>query len=132
MNPRPAIILVVDDSAVMRQMICAQLQQAGYASLAASGGDEALAQLARGPVDLVITDWTMLPMNGETLIRQLRGRPGLAALPIVVLSTLSDSTEKARAREAGANGWLSKPLHPDTLTDVLATLIRPDRRAAGG
>ncbi len=125
-SPRPPI-LVVDDSAVMRQMIAAQLQQAGHACLTAASGEEALSVADRQPVSLVITDWTMLPMDGGELIRRFRARPGFGAIPIVVLSTLSGTAEKARAREAGAQGWLSKPLHPATLADVLSALLHAKR-----
>ncbi len=124
MNPS-LTVLVVDDSAVMRQMIHAVLQGAGYGVLLADGGAQALAHARDRRVDLVLTDWTMLPMDGGELVRQLRLLPACRRVPVVVLSTLSGAAEKAQAKAAGANGWLSKPLNPDTLLDVMQALIGP-------
>ena len=118
-------VLMVDDSAVMRQMIGSVLQGAGYRVLAADGGAQALAHARAQPVDLVLTDWTMLPMDGGELIRQLRALPACAVVPVVVLSTMSAAAEKTLAKQAGANGWLCKPLNPDTLLDVMAALVGP-------
>ena len=123
-------ILVVDDSAVMRQLNSAMLQEAGYQVLLAGDGEAALAQFAAGPVDLVLTDWTMNPMDGCELTRQLRAQPGAAALPILVLSTISHDESKADARKAGATGWLCKPIEPDTLLAVVGSLMKPDTHAA--
>ena len=118
-------VLVVDDSAVMRQMISSVLQGAGYRVLLAEGGAQALAHARAHSAHLVLTDWTMLPMNGGELIRQLRVLGAYARVPVVVLSTMSGAAEKSEARQAGANGWLSKPLNPETLLEVMGTLIGP-------
>ena len=117
-------ILVVDDSAVMRQMITAILEEAGYAVLIAGTGQVALEHLGRSRVDLVLTDWTMIPMNGGELTRQLRLLPAYAHVPVVVLSTISSEAGKSEARKAGANGWLSKPVNPETLLDVVSNLLK--------
>ena len=117
-------ILVVDDSAVMRQMITAILEEAGYAVLIAGTGQVALEHLGRSRVDLVLTDWTMIPMDGGELTRQLRLLPAYAHVPVVVLSTISSEVGKSEARKAGANGWLSKPVNPETLLDVVSNLLK--------
>ena len=116
-------ILVVDDSAVMRQMISVILEEGGYRVLLADGGHPALAHLQSEPVDLVLTDWTMIPMDGGELTRQLRQLAAYAHVPVVVLSTISSDAGKSEARKAGANGWLSKPVQPATLLDVVNSLL---------
>lgn len=116
-------ILVVDDSAVMRQMTSAILEEAGYAVLLAEDGQTALAHLAHSRVDLVLTDWTMIPMDGGELTRRLRQLDAYARVPVVVLSTISGEAGKAEARAAGANGWLCKPVRPETLLDVMDSLL---------
>jgi two-component system chemotaxis response regulator CheY len=117
-------ILVVDDSAVMRQMISATLTEAGYQVLLADGGEGALAHLRGARVDLVLTDWTMIPMDGGELTRQLRQLQAYAHVPVVVLSTISSDAGKSDARKAGANGWLCKPVRSETLLDVVGSLLR--------
>ena len=120
-------ILVVDDSAVMRHLNSAVLEEGGYQVLLAGDGEAALAQLATKAVDLVLTDWTMIPMDGCELTRQLRARPDAAELPILVLSTLSNDASKADAKKAGATGWLCKPIEPETLLAVVGSLMHPAR-----
>jgi len=116
-------ILVVDDSAVMRQMISAILEEGGYRVLLADGGQPALVHLQQKQVDLVLTDWTMIPMGGEELTRQLRLLEAYAQVPVIVLSTINSDEEKSEARKAGANGWLCKPVKPTTLLDVMGSLL---------
>lgn len=124
---KPKTILVVDDSAVMRQLNAAVLEEGGYRVLLAGDGQAALERLVEKPVDLVLTDWTMVPMDGCELTRRLRARPDSAALPILVLSTLSNEASKADARQAGATGWLCKPIEPETLLAVVGSLMKPAR-----
>jgi two-component system chemotaxis response regulator CheY len=116
-------ILVVDDSAVMRHLNSAVLQQAGYAVLLAEDGSAALEQVNKSAVDLVLTDWTMIPMDGGELTRQLRQRPDCVQVPILVLSTVSNDASKSEARKAGATGWLCKPIESETLLAVVGSLI---------
>jgi two-component system chemotaxis response regulator CheY len=120
-------ILVVDDSAVMRHLNSAVLEEGGYQVLLAGDGQAALEQLAGKSVDLVLTDWTMVPMDGCELTRRLRALPDSAGLPILVLSTLSNEASKADARQAGATGWLCKPIEPETLLAVVGSLMSPAR-----
>lgn len=120
-------ILVVDDSAVMRHLNSTVLEDGGYQVLVAGDGKTALELLVQKPVDLVLTDWTMVPMDGYELTRQLRSRPDSADVPILVLSTLSNDASKADARKAGATGWLCKPIEPETLLAVVGSLMNPAR-----
>lgn len=119
------IILVVDDSTVMRQLNSAILEEGGYKVLLAVDGNTALEQAREAAVDLVLTDWTMSPMDGCELTRQLRRRPDYAHVPVLVLSTTSGDASKAEARKAGASGWLCKPIEPATLLAVVGSLMNP-------
>lgn len=120
-------ILVVDDSAVMRQLTSAVLEEAGYRVLLADGGPAALEHARQVAVDLVLTDWTMIPMDGGELTRQLRLLTDYAHVPILVLSTAGSADSKADGRKAGANGWLCKPIEPATLLGVLSSLMDSPR-----
>jgi two-component system chemotaxis response regulator CheY len=74
-------------------------------------------------VDLVITDINMPRMNGYEVVRDLRSRPELKGLPILVLTTESDTDKKNLAREAGATGWMVKPFDPDRLIATVRKVI---------
>jgi two-component system chemotaxis response regulator CheY len=114
-------ILVVDDSASMRQMLAVTLRAAGYEVIEATDGDEALAYARKHRVELVLTDVNMPRMDGITLVAQLRTLPNYHLTPLLLLTTESSPERKLQGREAGATGWLVKPFNLDQL---LATLER--------
>lgn len=116
-------ILAVDDSASMRQILAATLDEAGYAVTTARDGQEALALASNTAFDLVLTDQHMPGMDGLSLIRALRELDTFAQTPILVLTTEVDGAYKAAAREAGASGWLIKPVDPEALVDVVGSLV---------
>ncbi|RVU21718.1 response regulator [Methylobacterium oryzihabitans] len=117
-------ILAVDDSPSIRQMIKVVLGPAGHTVIEAGDGAEGLAKAKEGPLGLVITDLNMPVMNGLEMIRQIRGVPALAGVPILFLSTESDETYKQQAKAAGATGWITKPFKPEQLLAVVSKLTR--------
>lgn len=116
-------VLIVDDSVTVRRMVAAVLESAGWPVIVASDGAEALTVLEHNTVGLIITDLNMPEMDGITLIEQLRARPALSQVPILVLTTEMDDATKARARDAGASGWLGKPVDGRAIVDVTAALL---------
>ncbi|CAD6544660.1 Chemotaxis protein CheY [Paraburkholderia kirstenboschensis] len=120
-------ILAIDDSASMRQILSATLTAAGYEVTLAADGAEGLENALAVRFDLVLTDQHMPGKTGLDLIAELRGNPAYAATPILVLTTESGESFKAAAREAGATGWIEKPLDPDMLTELVAALAEPDQ-----
>jgi two-component system, chemotaxis family, chemotaxis protein CheY len=119
-------ILAIDDSASMRQILSATLTAAGYEVTLAADGAEGLENALAVRFDLVLTDQHMPGKTGLDLIAELRGNPAYADTPILVLTTESGEPFKAAAREAGATGWIEKPLDPDMLTELVAALAEPD------
>ncbi|MDR6387527.1 response regulator [Paraburkholderia phenoliruptrix] len=119
-------ILAIDDSASMRQILSATLTAAGYEVTLAADGAEGLENALAVRFDLVLTDQHMPGKTGLDLIAELRGNPAYAETPILVLTTESGDAFKAAAREAGATGWIEKPLDPDLLTELVAALAEPD------
>jgi two-component system chemotaxis response regulator CheY len=118
------VILAVDDSASMRQMVRYTLESAGYKVLQASDGIEAL-QLAReNNADLVLTDVNMPRMDGITLVRELRALETYKFVPMLVLTTESGSETKARGKQAGATGWIVKPFNPEQLLATIARVLQ--------
>jgi two-component system, chemotaxis family, chemotaxis protein CheY len=116
-------ILAVDDSAAMRQILEATLTEAGYLVQVALDGREALAKAVATRFDLVLTDQNMPTVSGLELIRALRELETYQDTPILILTTEDGAEFKAAARDSGANGWLNKPFDPQTLTDIVNSLV---------
>jgi len=117
-------VLVVDDSASMRQLVSFALKSAGYEVSAAVHGKDALDKANGIKVDMVITDLNMPEMDGIELIKQLRAKPATKFTPIVMLTTESQETKKQQGKQAGASGWLVKPFKPEELLDVVKKFVR--------
>ena len=116
-------IMTVDDSPSMRMLLNAALSDLGYAIIAAEDGRAALDQLRDLRPDLIITDINMPHLDGFGLIEQLRGMPEHANRPILVLTTESSDEKKARARQAGATGWIVKPFDPVKLAAAIRRVL---------
>ncbi|MBT8763881.1 response regulator [Desulfohalobiaceae bacterium Ax17] len=116
-------IMTVDDSASVRQMVCFTLKGAGYEVLEAKDGQDALAKLT-GPLDLIITDLNMPNMDGIELIRQVRSKPGFKFIPIIMLTTESQTEKKMEGKKAGATGWIVKPFKPEQLLAVVKKVLK--------
>ncbi|MDR2188646.1 MAG: response regulator [Azonexus sp.] len=116
-------VLVVDDSASIRQMLSFSLKSAGYAVEEAVDGLDGLEKAKAGGFSLVMTDQNMPGMDGLILIKSLRALPEYAAMPILMLTTESSEAMKAQGRAAGATGWLVKPLDPQRLVEVVKKVI---------
>ena len=108
-------ILTVDDSASMRALLTHALSSNGFDVSQAEDGEVALEWLALNEVDVVITDINMPRLDGFGLIEKLRQGNRHRDRPILVLTTESSEEKKARARSAGATGWIVKPFDPEKL-----------------
>jgi two-component system chemotaxis response regulator CheY len=116
-------VLIVDDSASMRQMVGYTLRQGGYDVVEADNGQAALDQLKAITVDLVITDLNMPVMDGITLIRNVRQQPALKTKPVLMLTTEGLASKKEEGKAAGATGWIVKPFDPEKLLQVVAKVL---------
>lgn len=119
----PGVILAVDDSASMRQILRYTLENAGYEVVQAADGVEALDYARGANVDLVLTDVNMPNMDGITLCKELRGLNHYKGTPILMLTTESAVDSKSRGKVAGATGWIVKPFNPDQLLATIAKVL---------
>lgn len=122
-QPPGHVILAVDDSASMRQMVRFTLESAGFKVVQAADGVEALDFARANEVDLVLTDVNMPRMDGITLVRELRALAGYKHTPMLVLTTESGSDTKQRGKQAGATGWIVKPFSPEQLLSTIARVL---------
>jgi two-component system cell cycle response regulator len=132
-NARPeastlATILVVDDTAINRELIRDMLTPSGYEVLAASGVEEALGVIAETPPDLILSDLNMPDEDGFGLVRRVRADPRLADVPLVMISS-SSREERSRAMALGlaVNRFLLRPIEPQVLLHEIAACLTESR-----
>jgi two-component system chemotaxis response regulator CheY len=113
------IVLTVDDSRTMRDMLRLVLIDAQFTVIQAVDGVHGLEVLEQSEPDVIITDINMPNMDGFGFIEGVRRTDRHCATPILVLSTEGDADKKQRARTAGATGWIIKPFDPVKLVDAV-------------
>ena len=116
-------ILLVDDSQFVLDMTSFAVSSAGYDVFTALSGFEALELLIRNPMDLCIADINMPGMDGYTLIKKIRKDQTFGEIPILIVSTESSKKDMEKGLDAGANGYLIKPVSPEELTTRIHLLI---------
>lgn len=116
-------IFAVDDSRTMRAMLENTLSAAGFDVALAEDGQEGLDKLDKIAPDLVITDINMPRLDGFGFIEGIRAQPSHKAMPILVLTTESGAELKARARAAGATGWIVKPFDDEKLVAAINRIV---------
>ncbi|MBT0662675.1 response regulator [Geobacter pelophilus] len=117
------MIMTVDDSASVRQMVSFTLKQNGYDVVEAVDGKDGLQKLASTKVDMIITDLNMPNLDGIGLIKGARALPACKFIPIVMLTTESQDSKKAEGKAAGATGWIVKPFKPEQLISVVKKVL---------
>jgi len=117
------IIMTVDDSASIRQMVSFTLRQSGYQVIEAVDGKDALSKLKEHTVSMLLTDLNMPNMDGIELIRKVRAHSSCRFVPIIMLTTESQGEKKQEGKAAGATGWIVKPFKPDQLLAVVRKVL---------
>ncbi|MNB83309.1 Heme response regulator HssR [compost metagenome] len=117
-----AVILVADDDANIRELVCLFLRNDGFTAIEAANGREALDVYASMPVDLVILDIMMPVMDGWTLCKELR--KASPDLPLLMLTARGETWEKVKGFELGTDDYLTKPFDPLELTVRVRALLK--------
>jgi len=117
-------IVVVDDSESIRELVSLTLENAGHEVYKGVDGADALRLFDGREVNLVITDLNMPNQDGISLIREIRNMASYSAVPIIILTTESQTAKKEEAKAAGATGWIVKPFVADKLLAVVNKVIR--------
>jgi two-component system chemotaxis response regulator CheY len=119
------VIMAVDDSTSIRQMVGFILKDAGFEVIEAVDGQDAVNHLLKNSgIDMIITDLNMPNMDGIELIKQARAMPKYKYIPIVMLTTESQDNKKQAGKAAGATGWIVKPFQPEQLLAVIRKVLR--------
>jgi len=118
-------IMVVDDSASLRQVVGIALRGAGYDVLEGCDGRDALNKLTGQKVHLVISDVNMPNMDGITFVKNLKQLPAYKFTPVIMLTTESQEGKKQEGQAAGAKAWVVKPFQPAQMLAAVAKLVMP-------
>jgi two-component system chemotaxis response regulator CheY len=103
-------VLIVDDSETIRQEVARALGNAGFATVEACDGIDALDRIAESDFSLVILDVNMPRLGGLDLLDRLQQDPKTKKLPVIMLTTEAQRSMIERAKSGGAKGWLIKPV----------------------
>ncbi|WP_428504607.1 response regulator [Roseateles sp.] len=111
-----ANVLVVDDSATMREIVAGFLNQNGFQVAVASDGRDGLLQLRSDPgIKLIVSDVNMPNMDGLTMADKIRKELGNKDVRIIMLTTEDNPAMRARGKEVGVTGWIVKPFRGDAV-----------------
>lgn len=122
-------VLVVDDSAVIRELITVNLELEGHEVVGCGDGEEALQLVPEVRPDVITMDVVMPRLNGLDAAEALRADPDSAHIPIVVVTARAGQADLDRARSIGVEGYLTKPFEPAELVSLVGRLVREGRPA---
>ena len=115
--------LVIDDSKAMRIILKQILQSVGGTVEEAGNGKEGLEKLKTiQKPDVILVDWNMPEMNGLEFVRAVRGNPTYRTLPLMMVTTETESSQMGKALAAGANEYVMKPFTKDVIQEKLKIL----------
>lgn len=117
-------ILVVEDDPNLREAVCDTLELAGQSVVSAPGGEEALKLLDAQAVSLVVSDVRMMPIDGITLLKEIRSR--FPHLPVVLMTAFADVDRAVEAMRSGACDFLLKPFEPKALLEHVTRYRLPE------
>jgi len=118
-------IMIVDDSASLRQVVSIALRGAGYEVIEGCDGKDALSRLTGQKVHLVISDVNMPNMDGITFVKNLKQMSAYKFTPVIMLTTESQEGKKQEGQAAGAKAWVVKPFQPAQMLAAVAKLVMP-------
>lgn len=118
-------ILIVDDSASLRQVVSIALRGAGYQVIEAVDGRDGLAKLQGQKIHLIISDVNMPVMDGISFLKEVKKNAAYKFTPVIMLTTEAGQDMKSRGQEAGAKAWMVKPFKPEQMLNAVSKLLGP-------
>jgi CheY-like chemotaxis protein len=127
MSEEQALVLVVDDNEMNRDMLSRRLERQGYRAIVAEDGVQALEMLPEHPVDLMLLDIMMPRMNGYEVLEKAKHDPILRHIPIIMISAVDDLDSVVKCVELGADDYLFKPFNPILLKARISASLEKKR-----
>lgn len=118
-------VLVIDDSASLRQVVGIALKSAGYDVIEAVDGKDALGKLTGQKIHLMICDVNMPNLDGIGFLKAVKENPGYRFTPVIMLTTEAGEEKKLAGQAAGARAWVVKPFQPQQMLAAVAKLALP-------
>ncbi|MBI5893204.1 MAG: response regulator [Deltaproteobacteria bacterium] len=118
-------IIIIDDSATLRQVVSLTLKKAGYDVIEAVDGKDALNKLTGQKIHLMVCDVTMPNMDGISFVKAAKQLPAYKFTPVIMLTTESQETKMQEGKAAGAKAWVVKPFKPEQMLAAIEKLIMP-------
>lgn len=123
-NKDKALILVVDDHKLTRELLKAYLEHAGYATIEAGNGQDALEKVEQHSPDLVLLDILMPVVDGYKVCKRIKDNPRTTLLPVIVITGLEDFDAKIQALSLGADDFVNKPINEKELLTRVRNHLR--------
>ncbi|WP_341263423.1 phosphate regulon transcriptional regulator PhoB [Morganella morganii] len=117
-------ILVVEDEAPIREMVCFVLEQNGYQPIEADDYDAAIARLVEPFPDLVLLDWMIPGGSGIQVIKHMKRDSQLREIPVMMLTARGEEEDRVKGLETGADDYLTKPFSPKELVARVKAILR--------
>ena len=113
-------ILIVDDSASVRQVVSMTLKGAGYNVIEAIDGRDGIAKLDGKKIHLIISDVNMPNMDGISMVKEVKQMANYKFTPIIMLTTEGAEEKKRQGQAAGAKAWIVKPFEPAKMLQAVS------------
>lgn len=118
-------VLLIEDNAQNRYLATFLLEHSGYRVVAAEDGPEGIRKALKLLPDLILLDIQLPAMDGYAVARALREMPALQRTPIVAVTSYAMVGDREKSLEAGCNGYIEKPINPDTFVAEIGRFVRP-------
>jgi CheY-like chemotaxis protein len=116
-------ILLIEDNPRNRYLVTFLLQHRGYDVIEAGTGPEGLALAVEARPALILLDIQLPGMDGYAVARALRGDPRVAGIPVIAVTSYAMAGDRERCMDAGARGYIEKPINPDTFVDEMERFL---------
>ena len=128
----PALILIVEDEPAQREILKYNIEAAGFRTVLAKNGDEALLLFTEEEPDLVLLDWMLPEISGIEVCRRIKAHQKYNQTPIIMLSARAEEADKVRGLDTGADDYVTKPYSVSELMARIRNQIRRTRPSAMG